>query len=144
MENWTSEEVELKRQVEQGFTVVCNSRVKGPHQNFVKWAKENSLFVYIGRRNWHYEASKWCNMPPKELKQDNAAAVNYFINEIYNKRPDLQGDIKELKGRALGCWCKPAACHGDFLAEQANIKKAEDDQKMVYIMEWLNGPGEGS
>ncbi len=26
---------------------------------------------------------------------------------------------KELKGKRLGCWCKPAACHGDVLAEIA-------------------------
>ena len=22
---------------------------------------------------------------------------------------------KELKGKVLGCWCKPEACHGDIL-----------------------------
>lgn len=24
---------------------------------------------------------------------------------------------KELKGRVLGCWCKPSACHGDVITE---------------------------
>ena len=24
---------------------------------------------------------------------------------------------KELKGKFLGCWCKPEACHGDVIAE---------------------------
>ena len=24
---------------------------------------------------------------------------------------------KELKGKVLGCWCKPLPCHGDILAE---------------------------
>lgn len=26
----------------------------------------------------------------------------------------------ELKGKILGCWCKPLACHGDLLAEWAD------------------------
>jgi hypothetical protein len=26
----------------------------------------------------------------------------------------------ELKGKVLGCWCKPDACHGDVLAELAD------------------------
>lgn len=25
--------------------------------------------------------------------------------------------IGELKGKVLGCWCKPAACHGDVLVD---------------------------
>ncbi|WP_083755910.1 DUF4326 domain-containing protein [Methanosarcina acetivorans] len=28
--------------------------------------------------------------------------------------------ISRLKGKVLGCWCKPYACHGEFLAEQAD------------------------
>ena len=28
--------------------------------------------------------------------------------------------IHELKGKVLGCWCAPQACHGDTLAELAN------------------------
>ena len=138
-EQWTREELNLRQQIEQGFTVVCNSSVSGPYNNLVKWAKENNKFTYIGRRNWHYEASKWRNEPPKELKKDNAAAIDYFINEIYNKRPDLRAAIGELKGQVLGCWCKPAACHGDFLADQANKKKVKDDEAMVYIMNWIKG-----
>jgi hypothetical protein len=27
---------------------------------------------------------------------------------------------KELKGKVLGCWCKPKACHGDVLADFVN------------------------
>jgi hypothetical protein len=128
VKNWTGEELELRQQVEQGLTVVCNStKTKGLHINLMKWAKDNGKFTYIGRKiQYHKEYttdSKWCNKPPAEIRHDNAAAVDYFINEIYNKRPDLQAAIGELKGQVLGCWCKPLLCHGDFLAEQANNLK---------------------
>lgn len=31
----------------------------------------------------------------------------------------LLDDLHELKGKVLGCWCAPLACHGDVLAELA-------------------------
>jgi len=31
--------------------------------------------------------------------------------------PELLARLPELEGKVLGCWCKPEACHGDFLVE---------------------------
>ncbi len=30
-------------------------------------------------------------------------------------------DVLALKGKTLGCHCKPAACHGDVIAEYLNV-----------------------
>ena len=35
--------------------------------------------------------------------------------------PKLLQDLPELKCKILGCWCAPNECHGDVLAELANI-----------------------
>ena len=35
-------------------------------------------------------------------------------------RPDLLARLPELRGKVLGCWCSPKACHGDILAEMAD------------------------
>lgn len=32
----------------------------------------------------------------------------------------LLNDLHELKGKVLGCWCKPKSCHGDVLVELVN------------------------
>lgn len=40
------------------------------------------------------------------------------------KQKALLADLHELKGKTLGCWCKPQACHGDFLAKLADAKGA--------------------
>jgi len=32
----------------------------------------------------------------------------------------LLNDLHELKGKTLGCWCKPKTCHGDVLVELVN------------------------
>jgi len=28
--------------------------------------------------------------------------------------------VEELRGKKLGCWCKPKACHGDVILEYLN------------------------
>jgi hypothetical protein len=36
-------------------------------------------------------------------------------------------DLKELKGKVLGCWCSPLPCHGDTLIEL--LKSNEEEEK---------------
>jgi len=32
-------------------------------------------------------------------------------------QPELMRDLESLRGKRLGCWCKPAQCHADVLVE---------------------------
>jgi hypothetical protein len=69
--------------------------------------------VYIGR------PSKWGN--PFVLGKDGSRAeviTKYRAYLLANRK--LMADIGELRGKILGCWCAPQACHGDVLAEVAN------------------------
>ncbi len=34
--------------------------------------------------------------------------------------PELMARLHELKGKTLGCWCAPKACHGEVLARLAD------------------------
>jgi len=44
-------------------------------------------------------------------------------------QPDLVARAqRELRGKVLGCWCSPAACHGDTLAEIANASELPGDR----------------
>jgi hypothetical protein len=77
--------------------------------------------VYVGRYNLTYglRSSKWAN--PFKIGRDGTREE---VIEKYRRRvletPSLMADLGELRGRVLGCWCKPAACHGDVLAELAD------------------------
>ena len=72
--------------------------------------------VYIGR------PSKWGN--PFEIGRDGTrfeviAKYRAWVKE----NPKLMKDLGELRGKTLGCWCKPKPCHGDelaWLADQQN------------------------
>jgi hypothetical protein len=70
--------------------------------------------VYIGR------PSIWGN--PFQIGKDGTREeVLEKYRTWLKSKPDLLRMIKrELRGKVLGCWCKPKACHGDVLAALAN------------------------
>ena len=71
--------------------------------------------VYIGR------PSKWGNpfRVGVETEENRQAAIDQF-REWIKGQPQLLSQIGELRGKVLGCWCKPQACHGDILATFAD------------------------
>ena len=81
--------------------------------------KHDDYEVYIGNAmGWSYglKRSKWYN-PYKIGRDGNREEVIYKYRQYLLNSPDLMKDLPELKGRVLGCWCKPEACHGDVLIE---------------------------
>jgi hypothetical protein len=48
-----------------------------------------------------------------------AAYRGYFYQRLKDD-PEFKRRVLELKGKALGCFCKPAECHGDVIAEYLN------------------------
>ena len=73
--------------------------------------RTKSDLVYIGR------GSKWGN--PFRIGEDGDREE---VIEKYKKwileQPNLLRDLHELKGKRLGCYCRPwHKCHGDILVE---------------------------
>jgi hypothetical protein len=76
--------------------------------------------IYIGRSFAEFGESIWHN--PFHLGKDgNRKEVLDKYRVYLFTRPDLLDELRELRGKTLGCWCKPQACHGDVLAELADI-----------------------
>lgn len=75
--------------------------------------KKEKYDIYIGR------PSKWGN--PYILGKDGSRSE---VIEKYKSyllaRPDLLRELPTLRGKTLGCFCYPEACHGDILMELAN------------------------
>jgi len=90
-------------------------------KKLVVHCKKEPYDVYIGR------PSKWGNIYSHKsgtLAQFKVNGIQEAIDK-YEKwllnNPELLKDLPELKGKVLGCWCKPFhACHGDVLAKLAN------------------------
>ncbi len=70
--------------------------------------KKEKYDVYIGR------PGKWGN--PFTLGKDGTReeVIKKYENYLLGNT-DLINSLNELKGKILGCWCKPQDCHGDIL-----------------------------
>jgi len=69
--------------------------------------------VYIGR------PSKWGNPFVMSNELDRAEVIRRYEDWI-KTQPDLLAALPELRGKVLGCFCAPLACHGDVLARLAD------------------------
>lgn len=75
--------------------------------------KREKFDVYIGR------PGKWGNPFPLKREADRAKVLQQYTEWIMTQ-PRLLAQLGELKGKVLGCWCAPKACHGDVLARLAD------------------------
>jgi hypothetical protein len=104
------------------MTTVINVKVaelrKQGYANFEEWATKPN-HVYIGRNMSFYvkgaNASKWQN--PFNLKKYSLEESLRLYKEHILNNAELLASIEELRGKTLGCWCKPNGCHGDVLIE---------------------------
>lgn len=64
--------------------------------------------IYIGR------PSKWGNPFAIGPDGDRDEVIRKYKEWIETK-PELLKALPELRGKVLGCWCKPEPCHGDVL-----------------------------
>lgn len=76
--------------------------------------------VYIGRAG-KGQSGFWGN--PFKVGPDGT------LDEVLDKfrvyvleSPELMSRLHELRGKRLGCFCKPKRCHGDILAELADTQ----------------------
>ena len=105
--------------------------------------KKEAYDVYIGR------PSKWGNPYSHLLGKGQfhvptiAEAIEKYEDYLYSSEY-LLSQIHTLKGKTLGCWCAPNACHGDILWKFANqYSICENGAKTgctffcdFYSMEW--------
>ena len=63
--------------------------------------------------------SKWGNRFVIGKDGDREEVIKKYREWILNNE-GLLSSLHELKGKVLGCFCKPLACHGDVLAELVN------------------------
>jgi hypothetical protein len=75
---------------------------------------KNGCDIFIGR------PSKWGN--PFIIGRDGTREeVIRKYEEWIVHQPELLAALIEVKDKKLGCFCKPADCHGDVLAFLADL-----------------------
>jgi hypothetical protein len=84
--------------------------VRDPVRPRVVHLRRDAFDVRIDR------STKWGNPFRIGPDGDRAAVIEKYRAWIVG-RPDLMAALPELRGKRLGCWCAPMACHGDVLAD---------------------------
>lgn len=77
--------------------------------------KNSSFDVYIGR-------GKGCRFGnPFKIGQDGSRAdvIKKYEKWILNQ-PDVLKLFPKLRGKKLGCYCSPLACHGNIIVKLLN------------------------
>ncbi len=83
--------------------------------------KREPFDVYIGRPGpWGNPFSHLASSHAEVTVSSREEAIACY-EEWLKGQPDLIVRAKqELRGKVLGCWCDPHACHGSVLARIAN------------------------
>jgi hypothetical protein len=107
---WATSQLERKAQAEAGFTVHANMR---SDELLIEWAKSQGIFVRVDR------ATEWGNPFLLPDDGDRETVINNY-DWYLDRKPSLLAKIHTLKGKVLGCWCHPEACHAGILEGRAN------------------------
>ena len=71
-------------------------------------------YIYIGR------GSRLGNPYVIGKDGDREGVISRYKVDFYRRleeEPDFREYVESLKGKILGCFCKPKACHGDIIKE---------------------------
>lgn len=95
-----------------------------PHFNMTKVVNlyKEKFDVYIGRAGKGqdgYFGNPIALKPGEERGSTIDKFREYFYERIKNDS-EFKRRVEELKGKTLGCFCAPKACHGDVYVEYLN------------------------
>jgi hypothetical protein len=110
-------------------TTIVNVKVmhiRPKYNNLKEWMADTNN-VYIGRRGvvfvdgqrYPAEDSVWANPFKVGKEYTREEAIRAYETHIRAKieRMNLWDQLDALRGKHLGCWCAPDACHGDVIAK---------------------------
>ncbi len=69
----------------------------------------------------------WCDICREY--HTRTECISKFRQDFYkkiNSDPEFKKSILSLKGKRLGCYCKPKECHGDVIKEWIHSQAKED------------------
>ena len=76
--------------------------------------KKEKFDVYVGR------PSVFGNPYTLGIDGNRETVIKYYKEYFYEKIKSnaiFKAKVEELKGKILGCFCKPLACHGDIIVK---------------------------
>lgn len=109
--------------------------------NSVVNIRKNKYDVYIGRAGHGLNGEfgnphpiGYCAICKAVHDRDGSilAFQQYFWRKV-NSDNDFLKKVLKLKGKILGCFCKPLPCHGDVYTEFLKWTDTEDGKRFIEI-----------
>jgi hypothetical protein len=95
--------------------------------------KREEYEVYIGRPSeWGNPFSHKTGTKAEFVVESREAAVEAYRVWLFDRMREDEGLLRRvagLRGKTLGCWCAPQACHGDVLARAAEWAAKQIDER---------------
>lgn len=115
VDDWRKDERERQAKVKAGKTVVANAQ---SDKNLICWAEREGISVRIDR------GTRYGN--PFVMGEDGTRddVCDAFEMHYLPHKPSINSRIKsgDLCGKVLICHCYPERCHGNCLADLANMR----------------------
>ena len=94
------------------------------YRHLVVHCKKGPYDVYVGRPNPRVAGGgPWGNPFKLDRDGDRATVIARYRAWLLGQPALVARARAELRGKVLGCWCAPLPCHGDVLAEIANLEE---------------------
>lgn len=109
---------------------VSTNNIRPKYKNLHEWISNKDENVYIGKKSvifingikYPLYDSLWANpftITKEQSREEVLKLYKIYIEEKIEKN-NLYFELNKLKGKKLGCWCKPENCHGDILVDLVN------------------------
>jgi len=119
-------------------TTIVNVKVayiRSDYDNLQEWINDEDNeyigragIVFINKKRYPPQNSEWHNpfKISKDMTRDQCLRKykKYLIEKL--KDNECLERFKKLRGKNLGCWCKPEKCHGDII-----IKLLDDMERNI-------------
>jgi len=90
--------------------------------------KKEPYDIYIGRPSIFgnpMRVGERIHQKSEPITREEAIAWyrQYFYSKL-KQVPEFKLEVEKLRGKVLGCYCKPLPCHGDIIVEYLEREKA--------------------
>ncbi len=87
--------------------------------NIKSGASYDQYIGRVGRGQDGYFGNPF-HLGPGEKRGATIERYKLYFHSRLDADPQFKQRVLDLKGKTLGCFCKPHACHGDIIAEYLN------------------------
>jgi Domain of unknown function (DUF4326) len=95
-----------------------------PERAMVVRCRRSAYDVYVGRGACPETGlpGEWGNPFVMGVHGTREQVIRKF-EEWLLQQPAMMAKLPSLKGKVLGCWCSPQACHGEVLVRLSNAEE---------------------